>query len=96
MNLRDFCFERSFLLRRSRRHAGRLIELAIRSLPENTWAVSEETKLLLSFNLMSILERDVRIRYGNPLVILILLKIIIPIIIQLVIQWWLNKEKDEN
>jgi len=35
----------------------------------------------------------VRMKYGNPIVIWILLNIIVPVVVRLVIEWWLNRGK---
>ena len=99
MNAQDYCFKRSFLLRLRRQDSEILIDKAYYCLPPVAWNVGEETLALIDENIRAILGREVYSmyrgrRYGNPLIIFFLLKIIIPIIVQLVIQWWLNRDED--
>lgn len=96
MNIQDFCFKKSMLLRLRRKDSIYLINLAVGFLPRKPWDVSQRSLGLLRQNLRSTLENDVRRSYGNPLVIFILLKIIIPIVVQLVIRWWLSRSNDWN
>jgi len=40
------------------------------------------------------LEIGIREEYGNPLVILILLHVILPVVVKLIIVWWLNRNTE--
>lgn len=79
----------SRLLRLRRRDSVWLIENAIAALPLQPPG-NVETRKLFENSLKTILERRIRERYGNPFIVFFLLKVILPIVIRLVIEWWLN------
>ncbi|KKL78060.1 hypothetical protein LCGC14_2028640 [marine sediment metagenome] len=86
----------SFLLRMRANDSRWLIRSAILYLPTQSWRISENTKILIFRNLRKFLKKKVRDIYGNPIIIFILVNIIIPIIIRLVIDWWLNRENNSE
>ena len=47
----------------------------------------------LAAGLRSHLAELVRQRYGNPLVLFLLLKIVLPIVIELILRWWLERNR---
>ncbi len=92
-DLIDVCLKKSFLLRIRKSDSRWLLHAAIRYLPPDSWKMTDETYELVESNLKKYLVRDIRKRYGNPVIIFILIRIILPIIIRLVIEWWLNQNK---
>lgn len=47
----------------------------------------------LAAGLRTHLSELVRKRYGNPLVLFLLLKIVLPIVIELILRWWLERNR---
>ena len=47
----------------------------------------------LEAGLRSHLSDLIRQRYGNPLVLFLLLKIVLPIVIELILRWWLERNR---
>lgn len=45
--------------------------------------------------LQSYLEECVREKYGNPIVIWILLNVIVPVVVKLIIEWWKNRNNTQ-
>lgn len=86
----DVCLEKSFLLRTRKSDTRWLVRRAIGYLPLKSWNVTNETRKLMEGNLRELLARDIREKYGNPIIIFILLRIILPIVVRFVIEWWLN------
>jgi hypothetical protein len=85
------CLHGSFLLRLRKADSRWLIRTAISYLPKEPWKLSLGILRLLQTNLKDLLKRDIRDTYGNPFVIFILLRIILPIVLRLVFEWWLNR-----
>ncbi len=80
------------LLRLREEDSKWLIRTAISYLPLRPWRFDETTKEMIQINLKALLQNDIKDTYGNPFVIFILLRIILPIVLRLVIEWWLNQE----
>ena len=86
----DVCLKKSFLLRLRKSDSKWLLHIAAGYLPFMPQEMSKETYKLIESNLRELLVRDIRKRYGNPVIIFILLRIIMPIVIRLIIEWWSN------
>ena len=41
------------------------------------------------------LNRLVRGRYGNPILVWVLLNIVVPVVVKLIIEWWMNQNNVE-
>ena len=82
MTAQQYCLKRSWRLRLRRRDSEWLIEEAVRM-----GRLIGERRLTVNLGLL------VRMKYGNPIVIWILLNIIVPVVVRLVIEWWLNRGK---
>jgi len=47
----------------------------------------------LAGELRSSLAASVRARYASPLVVWVLLNVVVPIVVRLVIEWWLRRKE---
>ncbi len=82
-----YCLANSFWLRRMRKRSCWLIRQTAETVAVSGWTDKEVLFTRLSIR--------VRTRYvGSPLLIWILLKIILPIVIRLILEWW--KRRNES
>jgi len=88
-DVENYCLARSRWLRCRPDDARWLVRLAAAQLPAER-ATEEEP---LRERITATLTTAVRRRYGNPVVVWLLLNIVVPIVVRLVIQWWLNRKE---
>jgi len=90
INATDYVLARSWTCRRWRKHTCWLVREAIEFLP---YAPRPgERPDVWRGRLRAHLRRQVRdAEFGNPVLIYILLNVILPIVVRLVIEWWLNR-----
>lgn len=88
----DYVLERSWTCRRWRKHTCWLVREAIEFLPHSpkTGERPEPWRERLREHLCRSVADE---RIGNPVLIFILLNIVIPIVVRLVIEWWLNRRE---
>jgi len=92
----DYCLARSGRLRLRPGDSRWLIDLALARLPktvppdfymwEDRWRTRLKDKLTTA----------VWQRYGNPVVIFILLNVVVPIVVRLVIEWYLSRKEEDD
>lgn len=92
--LEAYCLSRSCCLRFRRIDSRWLVRHAILALPSYSWDISNETYEILRTQLKGYLNKIIRKKYKNPIIIWILLNVFVPIVIRLVIDWWLNNQKN--
>lgn len=89
MTARQYCLGRSWRLRLRRRDSEWLIEEAVAMcnlhIHKPLW--------LRGAGLLNYLSGRVREEYGNPILIWFLLNVIVPVVVRLVIEWWLNRRE---
>lgn len=76
----DF-FRRSATLARTPKTSGEVIEIANEVFKEGDTAETLKQKIFQR-------HKD---KYGSPIIVAILLKVIVPIVVQLLLDWWSNK-----
>jgi len=86
-----FCLGRSWRLRLRPADSRWLIRLAVEQLPPGP--VCESAGRALAGELRSSLAASVRARYASPLVVWVLLNVVVPIVVRLVIEWWLRRKE---
>ncbi len=91
-DLETYCLERSRWLRCRPNDSRWLVRLAVEQLPAETLA-DGETDEQLRRRIGAKLEQAVRERCGNPVVIWLLLNVIVPIVVRLVVEWWMNRKE---
>ncbi|MBN1910029.1 MAG: hypothetical protein JW818_09845 [Pirellulales bacterium] len=88
----DYVLDRSWTCRRWRRHTCRLAGEAFEFLqrqsaqPEH----AQEWRSRVASHLAECVRHD---RYGNPVVIWILLNVVVPVVVRLVIEWWVHRKE---
>ena len=86
----EYVLRRSFVCRRVRKDACWLVAEALdylrrqSDLPDGRQALRGR----LRAHLRECVQRDA----GNPLLVWVLLNIVLPIVVRLVIEWWLNRD----
>ena len=88
-DVEDYCLARSRWLRCRPDDARWLVRLAAAQLP----AQRETDEGALRHRITATLETAVRRRYGNPVVVWLLLNVVVPIVVRLVVEWWLNRKE---
>lgn len=90
-NAEKYCLARSWRLRRCRGYTRYLVRNALEYLPPKPPHVADpaEWRESLRVNLTA----KIRLDYRNPVIIFMLLHIVLPIVIRLVIEWWLNRHQ---
>ncbi len=85
----------SWTCRRWRKHACSLVREAIEFLPEQAAASDQpaDWRRRLAGHLKTRVREQ---RVGNPVIIYILLNVVIPIVVRLVIDWWLKRREATN
>lgn len=87
----DYVIDRSWTCRRWRSHAcwlaGEAVEFLERQKAQPRDA--QEWRARLGSHLAECVRRD---RFGNPVLVWILLNVVVPIVVRLVIEWWLKRK----
>lgn len=86
----EYCLQRSWRLRCRSEDSRWLIRLAVAHLPDR---LPQDRVDELRAGLQVRLEEAVRDRYGNPVVVWVLLNLVVPIVVKLVLDWWLNRKE---
>ncbi len=98
---KDKIINSSFFLRKRRRDSHWLMNLAVQEIPNIVFhdiaigwfsSIREDTILRMKNKL----QKEIRSKYGNPIIAWFLLYVILPIVVRLVINWWIKKLKSEN
>ena len=84
----DYVLSRSVVCRRFKRHTRALTLNAVDFLSTLPAEAVEQSKPQLTAHLRIRVEER---QLGNPILIFILMYVVIPIIVQLIIQWWINR-----
>ena len=92
-NLETFCTDRSDFLRPLKNDVRWLIHLAGGQLPAGAPPLDEEQRSTIRKRMHAVLGDEIRHRCGNPLVAWMFLKIVLPIVVKLVMQWWLSQKE---
>jgi len=90
-SVEEYCLSRSSRLRLRAADSRWLIRLAIQQLPPIPPRNFHRHQGEWRARLRASLTEAVYQRYGNPIVIWMLLNVILPVVIRLVIDWWLNR-----
>ena len=87
----DYVLDHSWTCRRARKHACRLARCAVEYLETHDTAAYGTSELndRLTLHLMARVRNE---QVGNPLLIWILLNVVVPMVVRLVIEWWLNRK----
>ena len=88
----EYVLDRSWTCRRWRKHSCWLAGEAVKFLHRQgaTRAHAHEWRSRVASHLAECVRRDL---FGNPVLIWILLNVVVPIVVRLVIEWWLNREE---
>jgi hypothetical protein len=89
----DFCFQRSWRLRCRREDSRWLIGLAQDALPDRPPEAVHDRYEDWHVTLDNRLREAVPHRYGNPVVVWMLLNIIVPLVVKLVLEWWFDRKE---
>ena len=87
-----YCLARSWRLRLRPADTRYLVSLAVGQLPPRPPRDFREHRREWRDRLTGSLGRAVRQRYGNPFVVWFLLNVVVPIVVGLVIDWWVNQK----
>ena len=88
----QYVLDGSWTCRRWRKHTSWLVRDAVEFLPDHPSAGDQAGRW--RSQLTAHLRKRVRSeRYGNPIIIFILLNVVVPIVVRLVIEWWLKRRK---
>ncbi len=88
-----YCLGRSRRLRLRSDDSRRLIRMAVDQLPDEPDAQGPEEECAWRKRLTAVLRDRVRQRYGNPVVVWVLLNIVVPVVVRLVLEWWLHRKE---
>lgn len=88
-----YCLERSRRLRLRAADSRWLIRLAVEQLSEEPCIQGREGERVYRTRLTAVLRESVRHRYGNPVVVWVLLNIVVPVVVRLVLEWWLHRKE---
>ncbi len=88
-DVETYCLARSRWLQSRPNDARWLVGLAVAQLP-----AQEEVDLgQMRGRITASLEESVRQRYGSPVLVWLLLKVVVPIVVRLVLDWWSNRKE---
>jgi hypothetical protein len=87
-----YCLARSWRLRLRPADTRYLVAVAVNQLPPKPPHDFAGHKREWKARLTDSLDRAVRQRYGNPVVVWVLLNVVVPIVVNLVMDWWRNRE----
>ncbi|NLS96686.1 MAG: hypothetical protein GXX96_31505 [Planctomycetaceae bacterium] len=87
----EYVLGHSLTCRQWRGYAIAMVRDAVLMLPENPVAAdqADDWRRRLAERLKDRVRQQ---RVGNPVVVFILLNVVVPIVVRLVIEWWLNRE----
>lgn len=87
-----YVLDRSWTCRRWRAHSCRLAGEAVTFLERHRAAPEDADRWRprLAAHLADCVRRD---RVGNPVVIWVLLNLVVPIVVRLVVEWWLRRKE---
>jgi hypothetical protein len=88
-----YCLERSTRLRLRSADSRWLIRLAVDHLPDESNGHGRDKERACRRRLAAVLRDNVRKRYGNPVVVWVLLNIVVPVVVRLVLEWWLHHKE---
>jgi len=88
----DYCLARSRRLRLRAADSRWLARLAVEQLPPAPPRDFHRYEQEWRARLKGSLGKAVRRRYGNPVIVWILLNVVVPVVVRLVIEWWLNRK----
>ena len=97
--MRDFSDAERYCLKRSQRLRLRsddsrwLIRLAVDQLPDEPSGQGGDEQCVYRGRLTAVLREEVRTRYGNPLVVWVLLNVVVPVVVRLVLEWWTHRKE---
>ena len=95
MTAQQYCLSRSWRLRLRRKDSEWLIREAIKSAQGGYLASKHTLSMHLKFLVRTryglVCAENGEVKYGNPILIWFLLNIIVPVVVRLVIEWWLNQ-----
>lgn len=86
----QYVLDRSWTCRKWRGHACGLVRDAVLLLPEEP--VADQVDAWRKRLAAHLKDRVRGGRVGNPVIIFILLNVVVPIVVRLVIEWWLNRK----
>jgi hypothetical protein len=90
----EYCLARSQRLRLRADDSRWLVGLAVTQLPPRPPRIVNLTdQTALGHRLCESLTDSVRHRYGNPLLVWFLVQVVVPVVVRLVVQWWLNRQE---
>ena len=90
----EYCLKRCCWLRLRPKDTRWLVRLAVAQLPpEPPPVLYLMDKAAWGDRLRASLGDAIRQRYGNPLVVWFLLYVVVPVLVRLVIEWWLQRRK---
>ena len=84
----DYVLSKSAVCRRFKRYTRALTLNAVDFLSQLPDGIDEKTKPRLLAHLRNRVREQ---KLGNPILIWILLYIVIPIVVRLILEWWLNR-----
>lgn len=88
-----YCLARSKRLRMRPDDSRWLIRMAVDHLPDEPGGQGREEEWAWRKRLTAALRDRVRQRYGNPVVVWVLLNIVVPVVVRLVLEWWLHRKE---
>lgn len=91
--IEEYCFQQSWRLRGRPKDSRWLIGLAFTELSERPPRAADEEVPQSYARIETRLAAAVHQRYGNPVVVWVLLNIIVPAIVKLVLEWWLEHKE---
>ncbi len=91
----EYVLGRSLACRQWRGYASAMVRDAVLMLPKEPVAADQVDgwRRRLAERLKDRVRQQ---RVGNPVVVFILLNVVIPIVVRLVIEWWLNREDAQS
>ena len=87
-----YCLERSTRLRLCPADSRWLIRLAVDQLPDEPVSEGCDEEHACRRRLAAVLRDNVRQRYANPVVVWVILNIVVPVVVRLVLEWWLHRK----
>jgi hypothetical protein len=88
-----YCLERSVRLRMRSDDSRWLIRMAVDHLRDEPGGQGRGEECAWRKRLTVVLRDRVRQRYGNPLVVWVLLNVVVPVVVRLVLEWWLHRKE---
>jgi hypothetical protein len=89
----QYCLACSVRLRLRSDDSRWLIRSAVERLSEEPCGHGYDSERACRLRLVAYLEEKVRDRYGNPVVVWVLLNIVVPVVVRLVLEWWVHRRE---